>query len=317
MMRKILMGLVLAALLLTSVSCTGVPTGQGDPNAPPDPADEYEREELNIYLDGEALKESGYRYADIKKFMAGKEIDGVYYFGARLADIMKKDLSAVKGAVLEATDGYVSYISGIEGLYLAAYAAENGVFESINRDGKHLYDGVVAGDNINKGLANIYLVSTPINFMVEIQKNGQKIGELGMADFMRKTAVGEKKVSTGFFEGSFMYDGGASTYEGQFLGISYDTMLAKLEGLGMDLSGTIVEVEYYGTSGLGKEGKNLEYSTTEGDSKYYGSLDFTCLIDGMTINSISDTPLGLTAFINGTGGRWMTHNLSAINFIVE
>jgi len=38
----------------------------------------------------------------------------------------------------------------------------------------------------------------------------------------------------------------------------------------------------------------------------------------MTYNSITtDCSIGLTAFINGTGGRWMTYNLSTINFIIE
>ena len=77
----------------------------------------------------------------------------------------------------------------------------------------------------------------------------------------------------------------------------------------MDLSGTITEVEYYGINGLGKEGKNLEYSLNPEDEKYYGALDFFCMFDGKTRNDISNgAPIGLTAFVNGSGGRWTSHS---------
>jgi hypothetical protein len=95
-------------------------------------------------------------------------------------------------------------------------------------------------------------------------------------------------------------------------------MIAKLTSLNIDLSGNIVEVEYYGTTGLGEVGKNMEYSTTEGDEKYFGALDFYCMYDGKTYNKdTTDTPVGLTAFVNGSGGRWMTMNLTVINFIIK
>ncbi len=318
-MKKVLLGLLITAFLLSAASCVGgVSTPTADPNAPSNPEEEYEREDLFVYIDGRALKEDGYKYNDLKKFMTGREIGGQYYFGAYLPQITKENLSSVKGAFLEAGDGYVCYVPEIDGLFVAAYASENGEFQSINRDGNHQYDGVLEDGFVNKGLNRIYLVSTSSEFTVEIQKNGQTIGELGLGDFMTKTPLGEQKISTAMFDGSFMYDGGASTYKGRFLGISYRAMLAKLAALDMDLSGNITEVEYYGTNGLGKEGKNLEYSITEGDDKYFGSVDFSCMFDGRTFNDVSaGCPLGLTAFINGTGGRWMTHNLSVINFIVE
>ena len=34
------------------------------------------------------------------------------------------------------------------------------------------------------------------------------------------------------------------------------------------------------------------------------------MFDGKTYNDVTtDTPIGLTAFVNGSGGRWMTYNL--------
>jgi hypothetical protein len=139
-----------------------------------------------------------------------------------------------------------------------------------------------------------------------------------MSDFMKKTEVNGKKIPTGMFEGSFLYNSGESTYKGMFLGISYETMIAKLSGMGIDLSGTIKEVEYYGVSGTGKEGKNTEYSTKEGNEKYFGSVDFYCMYDGKTYNKdTTDNKIGLTAFINGTGSRWQTFDLSVINFVID
>jgi hypothetical protein len=312
-MKKIFPLLFAAAIVFLFAACTAT-----DTNAPSLPVGDTKREVLNIYYDGQSLKESGYMYSDIQGIMAAKKIDGNYYYGASLSEITGEDLSSVKGAFLEATDGYVSYICNIEDLFLAAYILEKEEYQSVVLNGKHVYGGVIAGGNLNKGIINIYLVSTPADFTVEIQKNGVKIGELTVNDFMKKTPVEGNKVPTGMFDGSFMYEGGAATHEGRFLGISYETMLAKLVGLNIDLSGNISDVEYYGTNGLGVEGKNEEYSAIEGDSKYFGSIDFFCMFDGMTRNDITTgCPLGLTAFINGSGGRWMTYNLNAINFVIE
>ncbi|MGI6698362.1 MAG: hypothetical protein ACOX3Y_07130 [Clostridia bacterium] len=328
-MKRLALLLLTVTLIFGLTACTGggqqvsggSSGGEGqaaDKNAPAPPADEIERELLYIFLDGRSLKEDGYSYSDIKGVMAGRNIDGTYYYGASVANITGEDLSSVKGAFLEAVDGYVSYISDVDSLYLAAFSEKDGQYQSVVLDNRHVYGGAAVGSSFNKGVVNVYLVTTPAEFSVEVQRNGEKIGQLTMDDFMRKTQVREDRVATGLFDGSFMYQGGAATYEGRFLGIDFNTMLSKLEGMGMDLSGTITEVEYYGTNGLGKEGKNEEYSKAEGDSKYFGSVDFFCMFDGMTYNNItSDCPIGLTAFINGTGGRWMTYNLSVINFIIE
>ncbi|NLO26347.1 MAG: hypothetical protein GX114_09470 [Clostridiales bacterium] len=328
-MKRLVLLLLTAALVLSLTACTGGSQqvsggssgGEGqaaDKNAPAPPADDIERELLYIFLDGQSLKEAGYSYSDIKEVMIGRNIDGTYYYGASVANITGEDLSSVKGAFLEAIDGYVSYISDVDNLYLAAFSGKDGQYQSVVLDDRHVYGGAAAGKSFNKGVVNVYLVTTPAEFSVEIQRNGEKVGQLTMDDFMRKTQVGEDRVATGLFDGSFLYQGGAATYEGRFLGIDFNTMLAKLNGMDMDLSGTITEVEYYGTNGLGKEGKNEEYSKSEGDSKYFGSVDFFCMFDGMTYNNItSDCPIGLTAFINGTGGRWMTYSLTAINFVIE
>ncbi|MCC6147663.1 MAG: hypothetical protein IT308_08870 [Anaerolineaceae bacterium] len=282
------------------------------------PETEVDRETLMVYVDGQPVRETGYAYADVKPALSDHEInDGVYY-AAPLQNIVGQDLSPIKGAFLEAVDGYVSYVKDINNLYLAAYKADAGQYQSIELDGKAVYAGIVLDGKETKGVSRVYLVTTPAAFEVEIQKNGEKIGVLAVKEFMQKTEVDGKKVATALFDGSYLYNYGESTYSGKFLGVDYKTMLAKLNGLGMDLSGNIMEVEFYGSTALGKEGKNMEYSAEAESDKYFGLVDFYCMYDGKTFNNdTADLPVGLTAFINGTGGRWMTMNLTTINFIVE
>ena len=232
------MVLLMALTLTTLCSCTGTAQppastsktaaqqATADPHAPAAPADDTERTLLHIYKDGEALNQAGYSYSDIKGVVNSRQIDGAYYYGATVADITRTDLSDVKGAFLEGIDGYITYVEDTSELYLAAYAFENGTYESVELDGQVVYGGV-AGPTYNKGVTNVYLVTAPAAFEVEIQRNGEKLGVLTLDDFMKKTMIEDQKVSTGMFDGSFLYNYGQDTYVGSFLGIDYPTMLAK------------------------------------------------------------------------------------------
>lgn len=263
-MKKIyVLVIILLAVLYLCPGCDGIST---ELHAPSSPENEYEREPLHIYGDGDSFQEAGYTYEDIKGIMTHIEVGGSYYYGTSLADITGEDLSPFESAFLESVDGQFTHVSSLENLYIAAYSAENGDYESVTLDGKHVYSGVT-DECIQQGVSRVYLASTPADFKVEIQRNGEKIGVITIDEFLEKTPMEGRQVTTGIFEGSFMYDGGASTYTGEFIGISYEEMLAKLSHLGMDISGEITEVEYYGKSGLGTEGKNEEYSTEEGDRK--------------------------------------------------
>jgi hypothetical protein len=133
---------------------------------------------------------------------------------------------------------------------------------------------------------------------------------------MKETAVNGEMVSTAMFEGSFFLAGGARTYEGRFLGINYETMLAKLAGLGMAIDGEIVDVGFYGISGANITGRNDEYFTDPGNPRFFGRVDFFCMFDGKTFSDVTAvTPVGLTVFINRNGSRWVTYNVNTINFI--
>jgi len=132
---------------------------------------------------------------------------------------------------------------------------------------------------------------------------------------MKKTPMPEGgRVNTGYFDGSFMYAGGASTYEGKFLGFGYDQLVAKLGALKMTIPANVAELEVYGLV-QGKEGKNTEYKTAVDNEKYFGNLSFYAMMDGKTYNDIAGAPIGLSAFINESGLRWMTSNLTVLNFI--
>lgn len=278
-----------------------------------------ERNALNLYVDGVDVSDGKTAYADIIDTFGEVELDGVQYYAVTLTDLCAYDLSEVQGAFLETTDGFVRYISAVDELYLAAFQAEEGGdYAAVELEGAYTYGSITAGGSMISGITNVFMVTEAADFEVAVQVNGEEIGKLIMADFMKKTPVGEEKVTTGMFDGSFKYNMGDSTYEGRFLGIDYATMLAKLEGLGMKVEGEIKEVEYYGTPGMGAEGKNTEYALYPDEENYFGNVQFFCMYDGMVRNAeVKDVPVGLAAFVNGAGSKWLTYNMTAINFITE
>ena len=202
---------------------------------------------------------------------------------------------------------------------LAAFAAGENGYDYIQYEGQNVYQLIAADGTVLDGAENIYLVTTPADFAVDIQINGETVGTMTMAEFMKKTPVDGGRVPTALYDGSFKYQGGSATYTGRFLGIGYDTMISKIENMdGVDIPGAIAEVEYYGTPGMGEPGKNTEYTLYPDEDSYYGFVDFFCMYDGMTLNpAIKDVPVGLAAFTNGSGMRWVTYNLTAINIITE
>ncbi len=307
--------IVMALTLCFALAACGTDKGEG----PEIPAAE-ERESLMIYLDGKPIKEEGYTFAELDKVMVNKDVNGTYYYSADLASITGQDMSAVKAVFVEATDGFIGYCADVTKTFVAAYVSdESGAYKSVESDdGKKLYGGLFEGEKYISGINKVYLSTTACDWEVDIQVDGKSVGKLTMADFMHKTTVGEdKKVPTAMFDGSYKYDGGSSTYTGKFLGMKLDQLIAKL---GTDMELTIpeeyIEVEIYGaTAANDKVGKNKEYKTNKENDKYFGLLEFYVMYDGMTKSSTSDMDIGLTAFINGTGSRWMTHDVQAINFV--
>jgi hypothetical protein len=293
-------------------ACTGSKPKEGQPAY-------IEREALYIYIDGVPSREGGYKYSDISSKMKMINIAGTDYYAATVEGILGKAYKGIKGAFLESLDGQAAYTSDAGKLIIAAFAVEDGEYIPVGLNGAMSYAGVIEGGGSADGVSKVYLLTKETGFDVEIQRDGVKIGSLSLEEFMKATPVGDETVPTAMYDGSFLYNSGSATYEGRFLGISFDIMLAKLESLGMHVSaeGT-VEAEFYGTNGTGNVGKNFEYSANKDDPKYYGSTSFFCMFDGMAYNSITtDIPIGLSAFINGTGSRWVTYSLQAINFVTE
>ena len=298
---------ILASACLVSAAEVTLPEGTEERNA------------LNLYVDGVDVSDGKTAYSDIIDTFSEVELDGVQYYAVTLTDLCAYALSSVQGAFLETTDGFVRYISEVDELYLAAFLAEDGAeYAPVALEGAYTYGSISEGGSLISGITNVFMVTEAADFEVAVQVNGEEIGKLILADFMKKTPVGEEKVTTGMFDGSFKYNMGESTYEGRFLGIDYATMLAKLEALGMKVEGEIKEVEYYGTPGMGAEGKNTEYALYPDEDNYFGNAQFFCMYDGMVRNTeLKDVPVGLSAFINGAGSKWLTYNLTAINFITE
>ena len=217
------------------------------------------------------------------------------------------------------SDDFVRYYKDLENAYIAVLQSEDGeTYTQIDNEGAPSYAMVLPEGNVLNGLINVFMMSKTVEFNVPIQVNGEEIGVMTLADFMKKTPVGDAKVTTGMFDGSFKYKFGEATYRGRFLGIDLETFIAKLAALEMPIEGNIVEVEYYGINGLDKEGKNVEYTLYPDEPSYFGNVSFIVMYDGMVNNpAVKDIDLGLTAFINNNGQKWITYNLTAINFITE
>ncbi len=308
--------IVMALTLCFAFAACGADKGEG----PELPAAE-DRETLMIYLDGKPIKEEGYTFAELDEVMVNKNVEGTYYYSSDLATITGQDMSAVKAVFVEASDGFVGYCADVTKAFVAAYVSdENGAYQSVESDdGKKLYGGLFEGEKYVSGINKVYLSTTACDWEVDVQVDGKSVGKLTMADFMHKTTVGDKKVATAMFDGSYMYDGGSATYKGRFLGMSMDQLIAKLgTDMELDIPEEYVEIEIYGaTAANDKVGKNKEYSTDKASDKYFGLIDFYVMYDGMTKSSTSDKVLGLSSFINTSGSRWMTHGITTINFVTE
>jgi len=275
--------------------------------------------DLMLYVDGADVTDGNVAFAQFADKFSVVEVDGVSYYATTLANLCPYDISSVQAFFGETTDGFIRYYTDLENAYVAVLQSEDGEnFAAIDNEGAAAYAMVLPEGNIINGLANVYMLTTPAAFSVPIKLNGEEIGQLTLADFMKKTAIGDDMVKTAMYDGSFKYKGGEATYNGRFLGIDYETMLAKLAGLGMVIEGEIVEVEFYGTPGMGEPGKNGQYAVYPDEDSYFKNVEFFCMYDGMVNNTaIKDIDMGLSVFINGSGQKWVTYALTEINFITE
>ena len=278
-----------------------------------------ETPDLFLYVDGADVTDGNVKFEQIAAKFSEVELDGVHYYATSVKNLCAYDLSSVQSFFGETSDGFVRYYKDLENAYIAVLQSEDGeTYTQIENEGAPSYAMVLPEGNVLNGLINVYMMSKTVEFSVPIQVNGEEIGVMTLSDFMKKTPVGEEKVTTGMFDGSFKYKFGEATYKGRFLGIDFETFVAKLAALEMPIEGNIVEVEYYGVNGLDKEGKNTEYTLYPDEPSYFGSTSFIVMYDGMVNNpNVKDIDLGLTAFINGNGQKWITYGLTAINFITE
>ena len=316
MKKTVSLCLAMAMVLCLLGGCSGSGKDTAAPKLPENAALDTV---INVTLDGVPTAENGYAYADIVGKFGEIVIGDNTYYGIRIADLTGADLTDCKGAFLEAYDGFIRYVSDVRDLTLAAFVAGEDGYDYIEYDGRNIYQVIAADGTVLDGAENIYLVTTPADFAVDIQINGESVGTMTIAEFLKKTHTESGKIPTAMYDGAFKYNQGSSTYKGRFLGIDFDTMIAKISNMeGVEIPGEIKEVEYYGTPGMGQPGKNTEYTQYPDENTYWGFVEFFCMYDGMTINpDIKDIPVGLTAFTNGTGMRWVTYDLTAINIVTE
>ena len=326
-MKRIIAMLLAAVLVMSLMAACGAKTAA--PAATTVPATEAAKDlgalvsadtnELMLYVDGADVTDGNIKFEQIADKFSEVELDGVYYYATSVKNLCAYDLSSVQSFFGETTDGFVRYYKDLENAYIAVLQSEDGeTYTQIENEGAPSFAMVLPEGNVLNGLTNVFMLSKTVAFSVPIQVNGEEIGQMTLADFMKKTPVGEAKVTTGMFDGSFKYKFGEATYRGRFLGIDFETFVAKLAALEMPVEGTIKEVEFYGINGLDKEGKNVEYTLYPDEPSYFGKVSFIVMYDGMVNNpNVKDIDLGLTAFINGNGQKWITYGLTAINFITE
>lgn len=307
-MKKLLALVLTFALTMSMAACSSAPASSETTGNETPSLDTAALTELFMFVDGQDVTDGNTTYDSISAKFAEAEIDGNKYTASTLTNLCAYDISTVVGVFAEATDGFVRYYTS---------PADVSVVIGDN-EGTTAWGTVVPGQDPIYGIQNIYMVTTAAEFSVPVKVNGEEIGVITMSDFMKKTPVGDSKVTTAMFDGSFKYKGGEATYEGRFLGINYETMVAKLAALGMTIDGTVVECEIYGTPGMGAPGKNTEYAVYPDEKAFYENLEFFVMYDGMTNNkAIKDVPMGLSAFINHTGQKWVTYSITEINFITE
>ena len=270
--------------------------------------------DIYLYVDGMDVTDGLVSFDAIGDKFSEAEISGESYYATSITNLCPYDLTSVKSFFAKSMDGYVLYDTDISDTYLAVLEkTAEGNYEQVVLGTKPSYEVVLSDGSVMKGIDKIYMLTEEVDFTVPIQVDGEEIGSLPFSDFM-----GEAGTDPYMYDGSFIYNYGKSGYQGSFLGMSLDDMLVKLTALGMDIPTEVIEIEYFGTNGLEKTGKNLEYSTDPSEDTYFGSVDFFCMYDGMVCNpDVKDLHMGLTAFTNGTGQRWFTYGLEAINFVTK
>lgn len=322
---KKLLAILLAVLSMLAVAACGAPaTTDNDANAVVS-----DRNLLCLYVDGTDVTDGKTAYADLAQHFTKQTVAGNEFLAATLADLCAYDISTVQAAFVETTDGFVKYYDDLSKLYLLSQEqAEGELTDIVAQDGTASYAVIVNEDGAEyvAGVCNVFMTTEKADFSVSVKVNGNEVGTITLADFMKKTQVGEDKVKTAMYNGSFLYNGGDSKYEGRFLGVDMETMICKLrDSMGLaDIPelADCTDIQFSGYVGMGVAAKeiavNTNYVAAADSDKYFGNVEFFCMYDGMVRNDpIKQTELGLTAFINGTGSKWITYNLTEINFVTE
>ena len=260
--------------------------------------DEADRGTVTVYVDGkETLK---FTVADFAKKTSEQELDGDKYYGKTLSDVISSavDANTIKAAFTKSTDGYACYFNSVADVFIATYKANDaGEFESIKDDsGK---DGFTALNTSSKAkfVSDIYLLTKPVDFKVEVLKDGASYKTITIDEFMslkpQYTALQHK------------YNGGADNFEGEFLAVDAKTMFEYLQ-ITPRAEDDGTKLEFYDAAGK----VNTDLKSDPTNEKSIWNSYFYVLVNGSTFHDITQVDVGFTSILDGTGIRWMVSSMS-------
>ena len=271
--------------------------------------DTADRGQVKVFLDG---KEVGTVSVDnFQKKTEEKKIgDDIYYGKLLSAAVDGVDFGTVKSVFSKSADGYAAFFANPADIFLATYKAdENGELKSIqSKDGKDNFTAVTEKTKA-KAVSEIYLLTREVNFKSTFKIDGKET-VLTIDDFMA--------LKPEFKKLSHFYDGGAATFEGEFLCVDTKTLYESL-GLTMTSAKNDEGIEVYYA-----EGKNI--AVTGGVQSSSSALEiklnkdlksdplheksawlcyYFVLVNGSNYHEIAGAEIGLSCMIDGTGMRWM------------
>lgn len=312
-MKKVLALLLSFVFLFSFAACAKLPV-----------TDTEDRGTVTVYLNG---KEVGKITVDnFQKKTETKAIgDDTYYGKALTAIIDSTDVSTVKAAFTKSADGFAQYFKDASELFVATHKVDGEKYDSIKNDaGKGTFTAVTASA-VAKEVTDIYLLADAQDWSVKVNIDGNET-TLTIDDFMKMKPTYQML--------SHKYNGGADTFEGEFLAVDSKTFLEAMgcelvEGINDDVDedGNNLMVNYVPDMNLKITGMvqasgfkpaielNTDLKASPFREKTAWLVYYFVLINGNDkheMAGIETMDLDFSCIYNGTGVRWMTTPVTEI-----
>lgn len=312
-MKKVLALLLSFVFLFSFAACAKLPV-----------TDTADRGQVTVYLDG---KEVGKVSIDsFQKKTETKVIGDDTYYGKALAAIIDSaDVSTVKAAFTKSADGFAQYFKDAADIFVAIYKVDGESYTSITNDSdKGSFTAVTASAKA-KEVTDIYLLSDAQDWSVKVTIDGNE-STLTIDDFM--------KMNPTYQTLSHKYNGGADTFEGEFLAVDSKTFLEAMgcelvEGINDDVDddGNNLMVNYVPDRNLKITGMvqasgfkpsvelNTDLKASPFREKTAWLVYYFVLINGNDkheMAGIEAMDLDFSCIYDGTGVRWMTTPITEI-----